>query len=96
MMKNTVHHTAGARIAPIDSLAATACHAMRLSCRHLDSPDRPGRLAGPRRTGDALRYTIEDRWLPAMLAWNQLPPLNRYDAAMKAEGLCTIDPYADP
>ena len=44
-----------------------------------------------RKTGEALRYTIADTWLPTMLAWNREPPLQRYDAAMKADGLFQVE-----
>jgi formylmethanofuran dehydrogenase subunit E len=45
-----------------------------------------------RKTGEALRYAVADEWLPRMLAWNKEAPLARYDAAMKAEGLFTVEP----
>jgi len=47
-----------------------------------------------RKTGEGLRYTITDEWLPKMLGWNKLPPLQRYDAAMKAEGMFAVEPLA--
>jgi formylmethanofuran dehydrogenase subunit E len=49
-----------------------------------------------RKTGEALRYTIADSWLPRMLAWNKLAPLQRYDEAMRAEGLFQCEPYTAP
>ena len=45
-----------------------------------------------RKTGEAIRYSVPNDWLPKMLAWNKLPPIERYDAAMKAEGLLSIEP----
>jgi len=45
-----------------------------------------------RKTGEAVRYTIADEWLPKMLAWNKEPPLQRYDAAMAADGLFQVEP----
>jgi formylmethanofuran dehydrogenase subunit E len=49
-----------------------------------------------RKTGKGLRYTISDEWLPKMLAWNKLPPLDRYNRAMQADGLFTVEPYTSP
>jgi formylmethanofuran dehydrogenase subunit E len=49
-----------------------------------------------RKTGEGIRYAIADQWLPQMLAWNKLPPLERYDAAMKADGLYTAMPIDAP
>ncbi len=49
-----------------------------------------------RRTGERLRYTIADEWLPKMLAWNKQPPLDRYTEAMQAEGLFKVEPYSTP
>lgn len=49
-----------------------------------------------RKTGEAVRYTIADTWLPIMLAWNKLPPVERYDAAMNADGLFTVAPVTTP
>lgn len=48
------------------------------------------------KTGEALRYTITDEWLPKMLAWNKLPPPKRYNEAMQAEGLFKVEPYRAP
>jgi hypothetical protein len=31
-----------------------------------------------------------------MLAWNKLPPLDRYNRAMQADGLFTVEPYTSP
>ena len=57
----------------------------------------PGALAviviRNRKTGEGLRYTIIDDWLPKMLAWNKLDPLQRYDAAFRAEELFAVEPY---
>jgi hypothetical protein len=54
----------------------------------------PGMLAviviHNRKTGEGLRYAIADEWLPKMLAWNKEPPVERYNAAMMAEGLFTV------
>ena len=47
-----------------------------------------------RKTGAGLRYTIADQWLPKMLAWNKLPPIERFNEAMKAPGLFDVEPYA--
>ena len=42
------------------------------------------RLAG-------FRYTVADKWLPKVIEWNQnLDPVGRFDAAMKAEGLFEV------
>ena len=49
-----------------------------------------------RKTGEGLRYTIADEWLPKMLAWNKLPALDRFNYAMQAEGLFKVEPYAAP
>jgi hypothetical protein len=46
-----------------------------------------------RKTGEGLRYTISDEWLPNMLAWNKLPPRERYNEAMKAGGLFEVESY---
>ena len=45
-----------------------------------------------RETGLGWRYAIADEWLPKMLEWNKLPPIARYEEAMKAEGLFTMSP----
>jgi len=44
-----------------------------------------------RKTGDGLRYTISDEWLPKILAWIKTDPSARYDAAMSAEGLFQVE-----
>jgi formylmethanofuran dehydrogenase subunit E len=49
-----------------------------------------------RKTGEGLRYAIADEWLPKLLAWNKLPPLERFSEAMKAEDLYKVEPYASP
>jgi formylmethanofuran dehydrogenase subunit E len=49
-----------------------------------------------RKTGEGLRYTIADEWLPKMLAWNKLPPLERYNEAMQASGLFMVEPDPAP
>jgi formylmethanofuran dehydrogenase subunit E len=45
-----------------------------------------------RKTGEALRYSISDDWLPAILGWNKLDPAGRFDAAMAAEHLFDSEP----
>ena len=40
-----------------------------------------------RKTGEGLKYTISDDWLPIILGWNKLDPAARFDAAMAADGL---------
>jgi formylmethanofuran dehydrogenase subunit E len=47
-----------------------------------------------RKTGEGLRYTIADDWLPRMLAWNKLSPLDRYNQAMQAQDLFKVEPIA--
>ena len=47
-----------------------------------------------RKTGDGLRYSISDAWLPRMLAWNKDEPLKRLQKAMAADGLFTVEPVA--
>ncbi|MBV8925832.1 MAG: formylmethanofuran dehydrogenase subunit E family protein [Bradyrhizobium sp.] len=44
-----------------------------------------------RKSGEALRYTISDEWLPKILAWIKTDPPARYDAAMSAEGLFGVE-----
>jgi hypothetical protein len=44
-----------------------------------------------RKTGEGLRYTISDEWLPKILAWIKTDPSARYDAAMSAEGLFQVE-----
>jgi formylmethanofuran dehydrogenase subunit E len=45
-----------------------------------------------KKTGEALRYSITDEWLPKILAWLKSDPPARYDAAMNAEGLLQVEP----
>jgi formylmethanofuran dehydrogenase subunit E len=45
-----------------------------------------------RKTGEALRYGINDEWLPKILAWLKTDPSARYEAAMGAEGLFQVEP----
>jgi formylmethanofuran dehydrogenase subunit E len=46
-----------------------------------------------RKTGEGLRYTITDEWLPTILEWNKtLEPTGRYDAAMQAIDLFEVRP----
>jgi hypothetical protein len=40
-----------------------------------------------RKTGEGLKYTISDEWLPTFLGWNKSEPAARFDAAMAAEGM---------
>jgi formylmethanofuran dehydrogenase subunit E len=49
-----------------------------------------------RKTGAGLKYTVTLDWQPKMLSWNKEPPLARFDAAMKAEGLFKVEPVAKP
>jgi formylmethanofuran dehydrogenase subunit E len=44
-----------------------------------------------RKTGEGLKYSISDEWLPKILGWNKSEPLARFEAAMAAEGLFTAD-----
>jgi hypothetical protein len=44
-----------------------------------------------RRTGEGLRYTISDDWLPKILGWIKSDPSERYDAAMGADGLYQVE-----
>ena len=69
----------------------------------LISPEKapPGMLAiivvRNRKTGEGLRYTIADDWLPKVIEWNKtLDPAERFDAAMKAQGLFEVAPAAAP
>jgi hypothetical protein len=46
-----------------------------------------------RKTGEGLRYTVSDAWLPKVLEWNKTSdPAGRFDAAMKADGLFEVAP----
>ncbi len=46
-----------------------------------------------RKTGEGLRYTVADNWLPRILAWNKdHDAAGRYDAAMQAADLFTTEP----
>jgi formylmethanofuran dehydrogenase subunit E len=49
-----------------------------------------------RKTGEGLKYSIADQWLPIILGWNKLDPAARFDAAMTAEHLFQSElvPYA--
>jgi formylmethanofuran dehydrogenase subunit E len=40
-----------------------------------------------RKTGEGLRYTISNEWLPIILGWNRSDPPARFDAAMAADDL---------
>jgi formylmethanofuran dehydrogenase subunit E len=45
-----------------------------------------------RKIDEAVRYSIAKEWHPKILAWRQLDPSGRYDAAMGAEGLFQVEP----
>jgi formylmethanofuran dehydrogenase subunit E len=45
-----------------------------------------------RKTGESLKYTIADEWLPKILGWIKSDPSARYDSAMGAEGLFQVEP----
>jgi formylmethanofuran dehydrogenase subunit E len=45
-----------------------------------------------RKTGEGLRYTISDEWLPKILDWIKSNPSAQYDSAMSAEGLFQVEP----
>ncbi len=45
-----------------------------------------------RKTGEGLKYTITDDWLPKILGWIKFDSSARYDAAMSAEGLYQVEP----
>ena len=50
-----------------------------------------------RKTGEGLRYTVADAWLPKVLEWNKTSdPAGRFDAAMKAEELFEVTPAPAP
>jgi formylmethanofuran dehydrogenase subunit E len=44
-----------------------------------------------RKTGEGLKYTIADEWLPRILGWIKSDPSARYDSAMSAEGLYQVE-----
>jgi formylmethanofuran dehydrogenase subunit E len=64
------------------------------------TPDKapPGTMAviiiRNRKTGEGLKYTVADAWLPKILGWNKSEPAGRYDAAMAAEDLFTSENVA--
>jgi formylmethanofuran dehydrogenase subunit E len=45
-----------------------------------------------RKTGEGLRYTIADEWLPKIPSWIKSDTSARYDAAIGAEGLFQVEP----
>ena len=46
-----------------------------------------------KQSGEAVRYTVADSWLPTLAEWNRtLDSRGRYEAAMKAEGLFDVTP----
>jgi hypothetical protein len=47
-----------------------------------------------RKTGEGLKYTVADDWLPKILDWNKSDPSGRYDAAMSADDLFRAEPVA--
>ncbi|MFZ4408181.1 MAG: FmdE family protein [Paracraurococcus sp.] len=49
-----------------------------------------------RKSGETLRYSIADEWLPTILGWNRLPATERYAEAMRAEGLFAVEAQAGP
>jgi formylmethanofuran dehydrogenase subunit E len=44
-----------------------------------------------RKTGEGLRYSISDEWLPKILGWIKSDPSARYDSAMGAQGLYQVE-----
>jgi formylmethanofuran dehydrogenase subunit E len=44
-----------------------------------------------KKTGEGLRYTISDEWLPKILSWIRADASSRYDSAMNADGLFTVE-----
>ena len=44
-----------------------------------------------RKTGEGLRYSIADEWLPKILSWIKSDASSRYDAAMGAEDLFKVE-----
>jgi formylmethanofuran dehydrogenase subunit E len=44
-----------------------------------------------RKTGEGLRYTVSDEWLPKILGWIKSDSSARYDSAMSAEGLYQVE-----
>lgn len=50
-----------------------------------------------RKTGEGLRYTISDEWMPKVGEWiRTLDPAGRYQAVMKAENLFQVTPAPVP
>jgi formylmethanofuran dehydrogenase subunit E len=46
-----------------------------------------------KQTGEAIKYTVADSWLPKLAEWNRtLDPQGRYDQVMKADGLFEVMP----
>ena len=58
-------------------------------------PAPPGMMAviviKNRKTGEGLRYSIADEWLPKILGWIKSAPSARYEAAMSADGLFQVE-----
>jgi formylmethanofuran dehydrogenase subunit E len=49
-----------------------------------------------RKTGEGLKYTVADEWLPKILGWNKSDLPGRYDAAMSAGDLFKTEPVGTP
>jgi len=48
-----------------------------------------------RKTGEGLKYTVADKWMPKVGEWiKTLDPAGRYEAVMKAEDLFQVSPAA--
>lgn len=45
-----------------------------------------------RKTGEGLKYTISDDWLPFILSWNEFDPPARFEVAMMAQALFKCEP----
>jgi len=45
-----------------------------------------------RETGEGLNYSISETWLPIILNCNKSEPLERFSAAMAAEGFFDAEP----
>jgi hypothetical protein len=46
-----------------------------------------------KQTGDTVKYTVADSWLPKLAEWNRtLDAHGQYDAVMKADGLFDVTP----
>jgi FmdE, Molybdenum formylmethanofuran dehydrogenase operon len=59
------------------------------------APDDPMAVIVIRKkqTGEAVKYTIDESWLPKLAEWNKtLDTKGRYDQVMKADGLFEVTP----